>query len=237
MSPIDLLADHRSNTILVDYPCLVDTDFGVVAYLISHYAKSMYFKEGYQDWTKYFIHCNVLSRKHINPLSAILKEEYFDQMDSLYQEILDKHWDEVIQLSSKTDISRIINTTYNYAGYRIMVNCRNQIEAIHIKKAKPDWDSVIKSAGDRSYFCYFVHDLDDWVAGFRYKVQAKAIYVYYHKPNFINMKEKFMNKSAMPIIRFNEMKIIEPYSGFKFPYDMTPDDVEVKNNGTNYKVK
>ena len=229
---------EKNNKMLLDYSSLVDTDFGTVVYLIRHCSNSKYFKEGYKDWTDYFIQCLVLSRKHMNPLSAILKEEYWDQMDPLYEEILHNHWKEVLHLSHITDISKLIRRTYNYAGYQISVNCRNELEVDTLKELRSDWKGIINAGSDRDYFFYLFHDVDKRLAELGLKIQAKSIYVYYHKPNFMNMKQKILNLSTMFIIRRNIVKIIEPYIGFEFPYDMTPDDVEeVKNNGTNYKIK
>lgn len=223
-----------TQNICVDFSCLFDTDYGVIGYLIYSCPKSVYFLQGYRDWTEYYAKCKILSRMKISPLSALLKEEYQDQADNLYKEILDKHWTKILNLTKQTNILKLINQTYDQSGYRITVKCRNELECNHIKKYVNKWDTIIEN-DNKEYFCYFIHDLDSRLVELG-KLNGKSIYIYYHKPNFLNYKEKIPNNSLMPYALTNIIKIISPYD-IVFPYDMTPLDMEVEGNGATYSIK
>lgn len=224
----------NTQNICIDFSCLFDTDYGVVGYLVYSCPNSVYFLQGYKDWTVYYAKCKVLSRMKMSPLSALLKEEYQDQSDILYKEVLDKHWDKVLKLSSQTNVLKLVYQIYDQSGYKITVKCRNELEKDHIKKYVNKWDVIIDK-DDKEYFCYFIHDLDSRLSELGL-FGGKSIYIYYHKPNFLNYKEKIPNNSLMPYALSNTFKIIAPYD-IKFPYDMTPLDMEVESNGTIYNIK
>lgn len=228
--------EDKVKDILVDFSCLFDTDYGTLGYLIYHYPKSKYFLDGYKDWTVYFTKCKVISREDINPLTAILKPEYIDQAKNLYDEIFRLHWEEVLRISPQTDIVKVIYKVYHYAGYNITVNCRNELETNWVKSHVSDWSTVVQSKLENKYFCFFLHDAVKKVAELK-KLEAKCIYVYLHKPNFINYKERVMHVPLIPLILRNEFKFISPYKDFEFPEDMTPTDMEVNYDGKSYKIK
>ena len=86
-----------------------------------------------------------------------------------------------------------------------------------------------------TYFCYFFYDLDKRLEELPFII-GKTIYITYIKPNFANFKEQIPNMSVIPYIDRNNFKIISLYQGLQLPYDMTPNDLEVKSNGKQYKL-
>lgn len=220
--------DQRIEQILVDFPMLIDTDTGSIIYLIQQYPRSKFFQNDCKDWTLYFAKCKILSREKINPLTVLLKDEYLDQADNLYEELQCRHWDEVLKLSPQTDIIRLINSMYKQSGYRITVNCHSTKEQFLLEKLKPDWKYDIDADDAKKYFCLFFHDLDKRIK--MKHLNGKTIYIYEHKPNFINFKQKVLKESIINIAPTNKISTIGPYHDFAFPKDcdMTPNDVEVE---------
>ena len=228
--------EEKVKYILVDFSCIFDTDYGVIGFLIYQYKHSKYFVKGYSEWSTYYAKCKILSRPTINPFTAILKEEYFDSADNLYKEVLENHWNKVLRIAPSTDIGKLINQSYQYAGYDITVNCRNELEADRVKQAVPKWHTVIDSKIDNKYFCYFVHDLKSKAEEMN-RLITKNFFIYHHKPNFINYKEEIPIPDIAPAILGNKFRIAKPYNDLVFPYDMTPDDVEVNQDVKSYKAK
>lgn len=228
--------EERVRYILIDFPCLFDTDYGVVSYLMYTYEHSKYFLDGYRDWTDYFLKCKLLSRDLINPLTALLKPEYEKHADNLYKEIKEKHWEDILKLSIQTDIVRLLYKVYNYAGYKITVNCRNTLESDMINQYVSDWNTVIEGNLDDKFFCFFVHDLLERAEDIL-KLQAKTIFIYYHKPNCASYKAKLILPVVCPAMLINDFRLISPYNDVVFPEDMTPNDVEVIYDGKQYKLK
>lgn len=236
----DKLYDSRNyedivKNIIIDFPTIFDTDFGTIAYMCYHYGKSKYIKEECKDWTPYFTKCKLLTRKDINPLSILLKDEYIDNADNLYKELLDSKWDDILKLSPITDVMNLVYSLYDYIGNTVTVKCRNEEEVKYIKENVKDWESMIGDEDTDKYFCYFIYDLCERVKHLT-GIRLKTIYVYYHAPNMINFKEGILKQDAVGILD-NNIKLIVPYRGLVLPYDMTPDDMEVVVNGKEYSAK
>ena len=230
------MIEEKFKHILIDFPCLYDIDYATIAYVIYSCDNPDYMQLGYKDWTEYFAKCKLVSRPYINPLSAVMKEEYFDQIDRLYQDMLSKHKNTLLKISMPTDILRLVNMTYIDTGYEITVNCTDESEAQLIKETIPNWHTVINSTDKQKFFCYFFYDIDKRLQELPL-LEGKSIYLYYIKPNFANFKEQIPTLNCIPYLEHNEFKIISPYVDFALPYDMTPNDLEVKENGKHSKLK
>lgn len=222
--------------ILIDFSCLYDTDLGCMYFMMKNYSNSAYIIPEAKGWTEYFAKCKLVTREKINPLTILLKEEYIDQADNLYQEIFTDHWEEVLNLTSKTDVLDLVYGTFEYAGYNITINCRNELEEQFIKKNIPKWNTVIDKKYVDKFFCVFIHDLDKSLS-YLEPLVGKCIYIYYHKPNFLNYKQKVPNITLAPYSLSNEFRIIDPYSKLTLPYDMTENDLEVNEHGKEYRAK
>ena len=222
--------------ILVDFSTLVDTDLGSTVYLLQQYPNSKFFIDECKNWTVYFSKCKVLTRKDINPLTVILKDDCKDQADNLYEELLQTKWEEVLKIAPYTDIMRLLTSTYEYAGYVITVKCRNELEEKFIKDKVNNWNTLVGKENPNSYSTFFIHDLQTRAKELL-GVVAKSIYIYYHNPNFLNFKQGILKEDAAGILG-NNVKLIEPYKGMVLPYDMTPDDLDLEvNYGKEYSTK
>lgn len=220
--------------ILADFSCLFDTDYGATAFLM-YKGNNKYFLDGYDKWTEFYLHCRILARDMMNPLTCLLKEEYLSSADNIYNELLDKQWNNVLRVSPQTDIVKLINKIYGSNG-SVKVLCRNKMEADHINKYTK-WDTIIDDIDITNSSYLFFHNLDSSIARFDESLQAKIIYIYHHKPNFMNYREMIPNISLMPYTRANEIKVIQPYKDIVIPQEIEIHDMEVSNNGKVYSIK
>ena len=222
---------QRDKLIFVDFDVLFDTAHASAKYILKKYPNSKYIRKDAYEWTPYFFRCKVLTRESFNPIEMILKEEYIDQADSLYEELRSRHWGEILAKSPQTDIVKLINSSYGDYGYTIHVNCSRLEEQTFIERLKQDWRAEMDIDNAKKYFSLFVYNMDtlmDRVSN----IDGKSLYIYYHKPNFVNFKERLLKESVLPLGMSNTIAFIEPYRGFELPddSDMTPNDMEVDVN-------
>lgn len=224
---------EKEKNIFVDFDTLFDTAYGSAKYILSKYPNSKYIIRDAYSWTPYFLKCKVLTRDDFNPITVVLKEEYKDQAETLYEELRTRHWDEVLSKSPHTDIIRLINSGYGEYGYTIYVNCSHLSEQMLMERIKRDWKSEMDIDDAKRFFSMFIYNVDTLMDRVK-NVDGKSLYIYYHKPNFINYKEQIPNESVLPLGMTNTIVFIEPYRNLIIPddCDMTPNDLEVDLNGS-----
>lgn len=221
--------DERAKYILVDFAMVYDTDFGSIKYMLDKCKNTGFFKCS-TDVTDYFLHCEITVRKHQNPLTVILKEDYEDQADSLFKELQRKHWSEIVKQSPSTEIATMLAIGDMTTGYDITTNCRNEEEVEFIKKIEPSWETVIDCDDVSKYFCIYIHDMPrffDKNPG----IEGKCIYILYEKPNFLSYTKQILKKDIIKISPANEISVISRYKDFVIPKEMMPNDSEVEING------
>ena len=221
----------KEKNILVDFDVLFDTAYSSAKYILKSYPNSKYIiKEAY-SWTPYFLKCKIITRDNFNPIDMLLREEYKDQAESLYEELRNRHWDEILRKSPQTDIVKLINTGYADYGYTIYVNCSHLSEQMMIERMKPDWKAEVDINNAKPFFSLYIYNIDTIMDRVR-NIDGKSLYIYYHKPNFINYKEQIPNESVLPLGVSNTIAFIEPYRNLTIPddCDMTPNDMEVDLN-------
>lgn len=224
-----------TTSILLDFPMLYDIDLSTIKYLLKLYPRSKYFNPYAKQWTDYYMKCLLVTRSVINPISILMKEEYLDQIDGLYKELKDRHWNEILKQSPKLEIVRIIASVYTNIGYSITVNCRNTLEQRFIQQANTEWKTEIDCDDVSPYQCLYIYDMNHSFSHIK-SLDGKSIYVLHIKPNFYNFKECILKEIALLAARSNALNIISQYPNLKLPYDMTPDDMEVKFDGKKYSI-
>ena len=149
-----------TTSILLDFPMLYDIDLSTIKYLLKLYPRSKYFNPYAKQWTDYYMKCLLVTRPIINPISILMKEEYLDQIDGLYKELKDRHWNEILKQSPKLEIVRIIASVYTNIGYSITVNCRNELEQRFIQQTNTEWKTEIDCDDVSPYQCLYIYDMN-----------------------------------------------------------------------------
>ena len=78
---------------LVQFNSIVDLDKYMIYYVLNKYPRSKYIKDEAYGYTDYYVDILLMQRREKNPLSIIFKNDYKDQIDNLYSELLLKKKD------------------------------------------------------------------------------------------------------------------------------------------------
>ena len=116
--------------VLILFDALFDTDQGVIKTMLTHYANPKFLLAGVEKLTKEQIKILLFARRHPNPLTAILKEEYHkDIADSLYKQLFEKEEEHIIEGSHSTAITKVIKGLMaTNANMDFYVLCKNDRE-------------------------------------------------------------------------------------------------------------
>ena len=117
------------NNVLFTSDILYDTDFGLVKMIGSLPFKD-YFRTDYlslleNDNVLIYNLTNILPK---NPFEYILKDEYRDSAESLYEECVDNEIDIVLDYGRFTDILRMVETYNLSTSIEVTIACRNEQE-------------------------------------------------------------------------------------------------------------
>ena len=96
---------------LFEFETLVDVDLSVVMYIIDNMGNSKYIDTSLLKNTNTIngIENRLLFRENYNPLSIIIKKEYEDSIDDIYNEIMEYHKQEILDKALPTDILSFCN--------------------------------------------------------------------------------------------------------------------------------
>jgi hypothetical protein len=212
---------------LVQFNSIVDIDKYMVYYILNHYPRSKYIKEEAYNYTTYFIDLLLLQRKEENPLSIIFKDDYKDQIDNLYNEILLKKKDmlnHIIFMSSICDPFRVMQ------DYEAYINCKDDYEieiCNHIFNQCKNVSLVLNETSLNKYFNIILKDIKD-ILLFEEPYQGKSIYIWNYS---LNYEDNDMNNSlsllAISLMQSNSIKLITPIADFKIPNKIDENEGEI----------
>ena len=191
---------------------LLDTDIGVYRLVREKYDNPKYFKlnilaviiERYKE---------VISRRDtINPLSFIIKDEYKNSIDNLYNEMMSKDYSRILELSEFTNVEDVLGLFLTRKELDIKIVCKNLEEKQIFKNRNKKYNIVVfenyKDIDVEPYDAIYTKYYKDY-SKFN-KIVAKTLY-------FANAKYNFTNKNIIdPEIYINldgpnEFKAINLY--------------------------
>ncbi len=198
--------------ILCSFESLFDIDIGCVAYILISFKDSKYIKPEAYNYTPLFVQYQLVHRDSINPLSIIFKDEYKDQIDNLYNELLDNKKDDIIKLSYQTYLAVLVDQLKIMGGYTIEVECESDIEKEKVSKlglTPVDYQENLDK-----YFTLILKspkDLKD-----RLLFTGKTVYLWNTSINYFDMKKGVENEILTDEIialmgQKNVIKMIDPY--------------------------
>lgn len=211
---------EKYNKILANFDSLIDLDILAVCYILVKYKNSKYLKEEAYQYTTYFMKLLLIKRKIENPLSIIFKDEYLDQIDNLYKEILDSHKEEILTSYAQTSILRLLKLTVRDSGYSIFINCKDKIEqnlALKMLKNTNHISTVLNEENPESYFTLIMKNLTDLKSFKNPLVTGKTIYIWKYRLNYEDDEMETINKLSTVLYRSNIIKVIDPYSNIREP--------------------
>lgn len=123
-----------SNKILVDYDLLFDEDFGLRQVILDEYTNDEHFKiDMLSKLSKNILNGIFINRSNKNPLSIMLKSEYINSKDTLYEEFMNELDYKIINLSPKTDFVMFIKALTLTKEIDITILCKKLLQKQNIK--------------------------------------------------------------------------------------------------------
>lgn len=202
---------------LFEFETVVDVDLSVVMYIIDNMDNSDYIDMNLlkHATTLNGIENRLLFRENINPLSIVIKKEYQDSIDDIYNEIIETHKQEIIDKALPTDILTFCNLGSTITGVvNNHVNCKDKIEEEYIHKMTERVVTKVNQYDLANYNTLYAKSVDNL---FNYQnLTNKKIFILNARYNM--MKDFLIYKpEAMAISTSNTMCIIDPYKNLTIP--------------------
>lgn len=215
-----LHVDPYRKRIMVDFHMLVDTDIGCALYLQRHAKNRKIFQEHIPQVNIFYLQFMALTRKEENPIAYMFVDEFRENADNIYMQLIKEKWNSVLNCSPTTDILKILYSGYKQNGFKITINCKNEEEIDRIKMLTKDWVSEINIKDTSPFFCLYLHDLTSIVKN-NYDIMGKSVYLYNYSKNHFNddmsNNNNDINQIAIQWIDTTIFKFITPYSKFEMP--------------------
>lgn len=212
-----------ANDILIDYDLLFDEDYGIRQIILDKYRNNDCFKiEMLSNTDRITLNGILASREDKNPLSIMLKTEYMDSKDSLYEEFKKYLDDEIIKLSPKTDLVSTLKMLNLTGEVNINVLCKKISQKQNIKEKITNMDYNIILYEDekidiKNYDSLYIkfYDVLDMITF----PKAKNIYVADYRFNSLeyllsdpeNYDEKLLLNLYL-LFRVNKFSMIDLYN-------------------------
>lgn len=201
----------QSNNILADFNMLLNTDIGVFKVLKGKYNNPKYFDSEFINNidTDALIY-NLMNTKYGNILDLFIKEEYKDQSNSLYNQIMDNDIDLVYDNSIITECLNLFKVYMESGIISISILCKNEKEEQIINKLDSRLN-VIKYNEDKidckDYDTIFLKDYKDVV---KFKdLHSKNIFISNHMNNLDDEKGTPLLDISLIVARTNKICTID----------------------------
>lgn len=128
-----------SSNILFDFDAIVDIDIAIVKYF-----KLYLFDNPYVDTDilssndEYFFKSILIAREEKNPISLLLKPEFKNSADVLYNEIIIDQYEDILKLAPPLSLHTLMINALHSGFINCTILCKNQYEKQYIKKVAPD---------------------------------------------------------------------------------------------------
>ena len=212
-----------ANNILIDYDLLFDEDYGIRQIILDKYRDNECFKiEMLTKTDKITLNGILSSREDKNPLSIMLKSEYMDSKDSLYEEFRTQLGDEIINLSPKTDIVSTLKMLNLTGEVNVNILCKKLSQKQNIKEKITNMNYNIilyedKKIDIKNYDSLYIKSYD--VLDMTTLPKAKTIYVADYRFNSLeyllsdneNYNEKLLLNLYL-LFRVNKFSMIDLYN-------------------------
>lgn len=202
---------------LFEFETLIDLDLSVIMYIINNMNNSKYIDTDLLKNTTTIngLENRLLFRENINPLSIIIKKDYEDSIDDIYNELMESHKKEIVDNALPTDIMTFYNLGSSITGVvNNHVNCKDKIEEEYIHTFPGKIITKINEYDLSAYNTLYAKTIDNL---FDYKnLTNKKIFILNTRYNM--MKDYLLYKpEAMAVSTSNTMCIIDPYKNLTIP--------------------
>lgn len=205
-------------TSVVPFEMVLDIDLGLWKYIQAQYPNPIFFRKSVlEERDMNFMKYMITMRDEVNPMALFLKPEYHLDADSLYNEFMDKHYDDILDLSVNTGIfSMMRRSKYVSDVMRFTILCKSDKEKSELLKRfkKYEIDFPIEIVSDfkkvslSHYGSIYVKNLRD-VLNYS-KFEGKNIIMGNYKFNFESgITNVPLKEIALEYSRDNPIRIID----------------------------
>ena len=226
MLDLNKLHDRFNNFrhVLCSFHALFDMEDALIRYILDNYKDSKYIKPEAYNYSDFYRHYLLSYRKLPNPLTVIFKKEYFDQIDLLIEEMMKNHYEEIVDLSTNTQIINVMDLLRPASGLDIEILCRDDLQAKKVRKEMETFSSVKPEEIEdiNKYFCFIYRDYED-VLDYVYK--GKTFYFLDISKNYVNwdfsfdLYKKALDEHIIAYMGLNIIKLLSPYANLMKPID------------------
>lgn len=208
---------------LIESDCIIDLDIGILKLVQFDYRNTNIWLDNILDNLELELQQYLMTtRIHENPLSIILKEDYWDSLDILYNDFLAQDINRIIDLSCNTNMMDIvrnicfedtpINATilYNYEHEVEVIKRRLGTNAERIIFLPMQNADTIDSGQYTSIFVKYISALDKYK-----KLSRRNIYIADHELNMIEDSGALIPDA----LKYMTDNIINIYSLYQFDFD------------------
>lgn len=195
-----------------DFESLVDIRSGYIRFMLSSKTvNKSFFKPYLWNPTVTMLKNLYVSSSNPNPLTWILKNEYQDSAEDLYRELIEKHYEEIINFSLPTDVFRLM-ALVNRVDIRdteFTINCANDIQANVASNIMGDFTITVNEYNAEKFSCIYASTID--ILDKYRPVEGKNVYIHNIRMNYDeNFRlEKTMNYYIGHVV----IHTIDPYIG------------------------
>lgn len=201
---------------LMTFDSVVDTDLGIINYMIAKYKKSAYFNQYVVNASSENVKKNLLlAREKVNPITVLLKEEYGSSADDMLKDIKKGYMEEVLQHSQPTDILRFAKTLQTTEGViNCIISCKDELQKQYITKLDKSLTVIMDQTDMTGFDCLFLRYAEDVL---KYtNMGGKYIFI----SNYIHNLDKetgLPKKVVLAVSGSNKIRTVDPYVGLTIP--------------------
>lgn len=205
--------------VLITSNCIIDTEIGLLKLVQFNYRNTDIWLDYILDNLELELQQYLMyTRVNPNPLSVILKQEKWDDLDELYNQFMTEELDSIIELSCNSSVINIVGTAgYEDTPLRITILCNNQkeIDIIRMRLGESfhDIDFIIKTPDKlidtgkySSIYVKYIEDLQQFNV-----LKNRNIYISDHRLNMINEERKALCPDALKYMKDNVLNIYSLY--------------------------
>lgn len=215
--------------ILVEFECIMDVDFAIYTLIKYKYNKKpgVFYDYLMDSEDSKFIKTIMNIRHEINPLTTLLTEEYLDEADNLYTQMVKTDYQTILNICEANDVFALMETyvkTDDIISVTVLCKDQSQVDIIEKLDSSKRFKTIISerskvnlSKFDTIWVGKFIHILE-----FDGKqLSGKHIYTLRAKYNLEPNKVTEIPKLDISIYvgKLNKIYLVSPYKWFVMPAD------------------
>lgn len=208
------------NSAVTTFESVFDLNVGLINVVKKHYGKDKeHFNCDLLDLPDDDIAYGILTLRSDNPVDFIINDKYKDSSDSLRDQIFEKYYSEIIELSRPTSLFDLFKA-FKIVGGGNMVNavvaCKDEQQLQFIKKKIPTIDAVVKEYKDIDRETYGAIYINKFTTLSEFdRVLGKTIFLLNYHYNF-EEDGSSLNKDYYKVYsEFNEIRVMDTFTNLQ----------------------